>query len=71
MSLTPCPVGRSNLFTLPPDAHPSVSPCATMLQPYRGRLTLGVAAHLTTVHGVPEAMANQAAASWVNSGGTR
>lgn len=65
MSLAPCPVGR---LTHPVHALPDEPPCGTMLQPYRGRLTLGIAEHLAVVHGVERAQASGIAGWWVGSG---
>lgn len=61
MSLAPCPVGRIRELADRPE-------CPTMLQPYRGRLTEGVAAHLGTVHGYPEPAARSVATAWVKAG---
>jgi hypothetical protein len=63
MSLIPCPAGRA-LASEDPDYL-----CPTMLQPYRGRLTEGVAEHLRTVHQLPDDKARAVATSWVESDG--
>ena len=62
MSLIPCPVGRM------PAINTTAPPCGTMLQPYRGRLTEGICAHLQTVHQLPEPAARSVATAWVTAG---
>ena len=63
-TLAHCPMGR--------DPHVAdtdmLFPCPTMLQPYRGRLVLGIAAHLQLVHELPESGALAVATSWVEAG---
>lgn len=66
MSLTPCPIGRAARVAA--DGSTAPAPCPTMLQPYHGRLTLGVARHLEVVHDVAEADALAEAARWVKAG---
>lgn len=70
-TLTPCPIGRASTVAKPPTAPGHTlpdGPCPTMLQPYRGRLTDGIAQHLIVVHGVEDADARAEAARWVKAG---
>lgn len=63
MSLAPCPIGRAARVQ-----HTDPDPCPTMLQPYRGRLVLGIAAHLERVHDVDPAQARAEAERWLKDG---
>lgn len=61
-----CPAGRH------PELHWSGDGpqlCPTELQPYRGRLTDGVAQHLVTVHQLEAQDADRIAVRWVQRGG--
>lgn len=64
-SLVPCPVGR---ITHPVHALPDERECPTPLQPYRGRLTAGIAQHLIVVHAMPSGQAHGVAGRWVGMG---
>ncbi len=61
-TLVPCPVGRA------PEIRTDAPPCGTMLQPYRGRMTDGIAQHLHVVHGVPLEAARSVATYWIQRG---
>lgn len=66
-SLVPCPVGRITHPVHPmPDGRECQ--CPTMLQPYRGRLTTGIAEHLIRVHAMPSGQAYGVAGWWVGKG---
>lgn len=71
MTHAPCPIGRAStvakLPTAPGHTLPD-GPCPTMVQPYRGRLTDGIAQHLIVVHGVELDAAHAEAARWVKAG---
>ena len=63
-----CPVGR----TPRPDVAQVAAAtgiCPTQLQPYRGRLTDGVAQHLMVVHELEGDTATAVAVAWVQRGG--
>ena len=62
-SLVPCPIGRSARVD-----GTSPLPCPTMLQPYRGRLVLGIAAHLELIHDVAPTDARAEAERWLEDG---
>jgi hypothetical protein len=62
--LAPCPIGRDPHL----GAADALIPCPVPLQPYRGWLVLGIAAHLTTVHRLPRTAAERIATAWVSAG---
>ena len=67
MSAITCPVGRS--INVEGTEGTTTDPCPTQLQPYRGRLTEGVRAHLETVHRLPTDAATAEAKLWVDGAG--